>query len=166
MITDRFLTFTINSHPLLAFLSVALLSLLPYFIYRYFTFCFSVPLQDIREALGEERTCHVFPFWLFPLFGPDGEFHSNPKWHRKQRCLIDLVLAYWEPYWESGPFVHNCGNTKQDILSNMYFPVYEMHLKQLIDASYTICILLYVLAVFQNLSILITSILDRSGTFC
>lgn len=136
MNTDRLLIFTINFHSLLAFLSVALLSLLPYFICRYFTSYFSVSLQDMREALGEAKTYHhFFLFWsrLFPLFGPDGEYHSNPKWHRKQPCLIDLVSAYQEPYWESGSFVHKCGNTKQDIFSNMYFLAYEIHLKGWID---------------------------------
>lgn len=91
----RFLTFAINFNPFSACISVALLLLLPYFTCRYFTFCFSVLLQDIREALEEARTCHNF--FLFDFF----------------LCLVqmenfiailhdtvqpDFVFAYLEPY--------------------------------------------------------------------
>jgi len=66
MNTEGFLTFIINFHPLLAFVNAALLSFLPYFICRYFTFHFSIPLQDTKEALGEERRRHHF--FLFDFF--------------------------------------------------------------------------------------------------
>lgn len=67
MNTDRFVTFAIHFHPLLAFLSVDLLPLLPYLVCRYFTFLFSVPLQDIREAFGEARTSHRYSLCDFFL---------------------------------------------------------------------------------------------------
>lgn len=87
--TDRFLTFTINFHPLLLLLSESLLSLLHCFIDWYFTFHFFY-----SPPCYKARTSYFFPFFIFfPLFGPDGEFHSNPKWHRKQFCLTDSVFA-------------------------------------------------------------------------
>lgn len=169
MNTDRFLTFTINFHPLLAFRSVALLSLLPYFLCKYFTFHFSVPLQDIREALGEARTCHhFFPVWLFPLVQMENFIailndtgnsaaRSTESLHTRNRTR-NLALLCIIVVIQNKTFLAIC----IFLFMKYTWSNWLMHLELLHTPSVSICTCLHTVLK----SILVTSTLDRSGIFC